>query len=866
MIYLKKTTEVQTIYIPRQEVLGTAYTSLVKGYEDGYKDGLKAGAEDQKSQLINLYVTENGEYERENGYGKITVDVPQEIGGGGDCPSYKNITDVYATPKDKVITFAAKVAVKGNMPDGKMFLILSDDKETIWARGDEDLSQLNEGDECLFTGLVYYSGDYVSVQDVRADELLSSGNNIAMPISAIEENAENYTSEIYVPDENGIIKAKYVYLDGTISGMLASTNRFRFKVTTGSKTANFTLSAGKPEWVEQYAVGDEIRIYGFLGLNRTAIIPATVIKKGEPCVINNEEKSIYIDVNGHYDVYPDSNYDGLSKVGIDVNINCNYAYEEGYNVGYQAAIGELTEISVTENGRYEGKFSAVNVDVPTGGGSCNLEDKWVTPSMNDRDGNGFIVVTPSEGYDGLSRTVIDPQTIYNEGKAEGGGGEGGSCNLEAVDINASPYEWAETINPSEGYDGLSSVIVRYEEAYAQKIEEGKNNVLNSLGSLSITENGTYNINDTKTEQMLNLGQDGNVWYTTDYNLSSSSRVEIYFIMVNDNHEEQTLMESGNLSIRLGGGGIRAVVNDISLWNLPYDTNTNTVNNIFLRQTGFSVNGQFRTWGDNDVYVDLWEQIQFGSPIIIGKGFKNGLVAAAINDTILYPNQDLTFGGFANMGTGTPTFEEKELRIYGGYGWKEVTVDVDVNEIDEYNTVAFTLTKTYGSRPIIDSSKLVGYFGGYTPNGSFIFNSALESICVTKKSDFSHGDVCGIEQGAIDWSVVEKMYAYNIYHFGENMTADTNPNLRYLYVYNEKWIDNMELSFRDGCFKNCSKLNKIVFQHPYGVIISGNPFEGVSETGQVIVVATESATNLYQDLMNALPSGWTLTFDADYIIE
>ena len=49
----------------------------------------------------------------------------------------------------------------------------------------------------------------------------------------------------------------------------------------------------------------------------------------------------------------------------------------------------------------------------------NLEDKWVTPSMSERDDNGYIVVSPSEGYSGLKRTVINPQTIYNEGLEAG---------------------------------------------------------------------------------------------------------------------------------------------------------------------------------------------------------------------------------------------------------------------------------------------------------------------------------------------------------------------------------------------------------------------------------------------------------------
>lgn len=47
--------------------------------------------------------------------------------------------------------------------------------------------------------------------------------------------------------------------------------------------------------------------------------------------------------------------------------------------------------------------------------TCILEDKSVTPSMGERNNDGYIVVEEGEGYDGLSRVVIDPQTLYNEG-------------------------------------------------------------------------------------------------------------------------------------------------------------------------------------------------------------------------------------------------------------------------------------------------------------------------------------------------------------------------------------------------------------------------------------------------------------------
>ena len=50
--------------------------------------------------------------------------------------------------------------------------------------------------------------------------------------------------------------------------------------------------------------------------------------------------------------------------------------------------------------------------------TCNLEDKSVTPSMGDRNDDGYIIVEEDEVYDGLSRVVIDPQTLYNEGVNE----------------------------------------------------------------------------------------------------------------------------------------------------------------------------------------------------------------------------------------------------------------------------------------------------------------------------------------------------------------------------------------------------------------------------------------------------------------
>lgn len=186
-------------------------------------------------------------------------------------------------------------------------------------------------------------------------------------------------------------------------------------------------------------------------------------------------------------------FDGLSEGVINYVINCtmdgkpfiterqsNY-YLKNYSQDGPKPLNQIKEITIIENGCYvitpdEGYAGlsevAIDVNVPAEeGGDCNLEDKWVTPSMGDRDDNGLIVVTPSDGYDGLSRTVISPGLIYDEGfeagKAEGGGGEGGSCNLEDKwvyptmgDIDGNGYV---VVSPSEGYDAMSRVVVSTED-------------------------------------------------------------------------------------------------------------------------------------------------------------------------------------------------------------------------------------------------------------------------------------------------------------------------------------------------------------------------------------------------------------------
>ena len=91
--------------------------------------------------------------------------------------------------------------------------------------------------------------------------------------------------------------------------------------------------------------------------------------------------------------------------------------------------------------------------------TCILEDKSVTPSMGDRNNEGYIIVEEDEVYDGLSRVVIDPQTLYNEG---------------------------------------------IEAGYVQGKTDGVNEQKSKLETINITENGTYTKEDGYNQIEVNV--------------------------------------------------------------------------------------------------------------------------------------------------------------------------------------------------------------------------------------------------------------------------------------------------------------------------------------------------------------------------
>lgn len=340
MIYLKNNTETQAIYIPRQTVLGGGYIATTKTYEDGYRDGLEDGKEQQKGKLLNLYVTENGQYEREDGWGVVTVDTPDSIDAYN-----KGYEDGYNQGQAECPELTEITIVENGRYEGA-YNVVNVDVPT-----EGGTCNLGEGSILLDTSM---AGTY---ELYAADDGYDGWSKFIVTLEGGEAIKVHKASDLLDTFNNGgtIDYGTYHYVGGKITNIK--------EVNTQYGNATYTLDNGfliyRGKWTngEPFRSEDQIKVGAY-------IVVYGVLK----------------DYNGQLEL------DKNSQV---------IAYQE-------CTGGEII--------------------------SCNLEDKSVTPSMSDRDENGLIVVNPSEGYDGLSRTVIDPQNIYNEG-VEAGRAEGGSANL-----------------------------------------------------------------------------------------------------------------------------------------------------------------------------------------------------------------------------------------------------------------------------------------------------------------------------------------------------------------------------------------------------------------------------------------------------
>ena len=186
-------------------------------------------------------------------------------------------------------------------------------------------------------------------------------------------------------------------------------------------------------------------------------------------VIRNQDKRVTFTENGTYTIdYDPNTYTGLGNVEVEVNIDVDSYYNNGYNQGKTDGISEqkskLETINITENGTYtkQDGYNHIEVNVPDLNGSYD------------------------EGYQ------QGHTEGYNEGKTDGVNEQKGKLSQITISENGTYTK----------EDGYNEVVVNvpdlngdYNEGYGQGKIDGVNEQKSKLETINITKNGVYSKED-----------------------------------------------------------------------------------------------------------------------------------------------------------------------------------------------------------------------------------------------------------------------------------------------------------------------------------------------------------------------------------
>ena len=387
-----------------------------------------------------------------------------------------------------------------------------------------------------------------------------------------------------------------------------------------------------------------------------------------------------------------------------------------------------------------------------GGTTCNLEDKSVTPSMGERNNDGYIVVEEGEGYDGLSRVVIDPQTIYNEGVNEQ------KSKLESINITENG-----TYSKEDGYNHIEVNVPDLNGSYDEGYGQGQADVAANARVLNVTENGVYTSKYTKEDEIVmpfDLWGDDfysyayvkNKIYNTGIIPNKNTRLEFWFKPDEVDYTKESCIVIMNNTTSVYGSffgifhstpGNQSYYANVGSDRVNFNLTNGVLYHIVLSVVdGLVINGeQIGTFSSSS---------DFSQPLYIN-GMSNDLNASAdgvfgmikIDDTIIIPTEN----GFLNQNTN----ELLEV-VYDGGSYKFTEISKPTIEGNLYRTINVNVI------PKINPQK-EGYRLGYS-----IFTEVPEWVDFEGVTDMSNmfrdcGNLQTIPQ--IDTSAVTNMsYMFN----------------------------------------------------------------------------------------------------------
>ena len=302
-----------------------------------------------------------------------------------------------------------------------------------------------------------------------------------------------------------------------------------------------------------------------------------------------------------------------------------------------------------------------------------------------------------------------------------------AVGFSEVTVNVPQYnlgvlDWTLTSPSTEvknasddGYDGYSQVIVRPENVIAQEKENAINDFKNKMKEISITENGTYSIDDQETKQYVEF--DGNSYFDTNIPFGENTKIEVAILKTTYEEDEQIIgcahfdlindsAKYDAFGIVLGAGLTYGVFGNTKTTNIPFSMEEEQILTIDRNGIHSSFDNNTGGWIDDsklDASSIYGTTIGIGKIKSVGDGWMYRGLKGRIRYVKIWTNKDddstmtlfrpknmaqgafgvvnsegIETGHIENLGSGTATFVEENVKKYPN-GFKRVEVNVpDLN--------------------------------------------------------------------------------------------------------------------------------------------------------------------------------------------
>lgn len=830
MIYLKNNTETQAIYIPRQTVLGGGYIPSTKAYDKGYNDGFEDGKEQQKGKLSNLNVTENGQYEREDGWNVVNVDVPDlngsynegyeqgktegideqkgklesisitENGVYSKEDGYNHIEVNVPSYEQGQADMAAKARILNVTENGTYLSKFSDPivPTTVTGVYADSTEFYNYA---YLEGISYDSGFIVS-EDMKV-EIWWKGD-----VSKTDKNLfgsqvnNNYAIfKIRIPD------SAYRF-DGEIA-----MRQVTYRNAESNRWYHFKMSYADGFWVDGVKIGDF-----------SSNISGTPYK-------------LYINSNTHSSFNGANGYFGMIKITTNGAENIIIPTAEGLK-----NITKDEMLQVVQDGTYtftenlpiygEGElYKTINVNVPDLNGSYN-EGK--TDGINEQKSKlETINITQNGTYnreDGWNVVTVDVSIKYNT----------------IADIYGSPF------NSTVTFKGLVALSFDY--------KSGKNILFTDHTGSIILKN---------CQEPLKVGDECLVTATLRRNtlsyISDLSNVSVEvlssnnYVVMPSKAVELTNLDDLYIPNEHGYAEMKYLYADGTVVSTTFRNNFMRIETDATRPDSIALRGDFSDWegklvkGDN-IRVYMFpenNQKYFWVTDIIKLGAEGG--SCNLEDKSVTPStNDVDVNGII------------EIRPDNGYdAMSRVSINVSTiknewttigkNSITDYDITAFTY-KVYGWTSANINRNNMTNDCGHRPLDCLLFRNRSGECTVMTKLDNCSG-TARLENGWSGDSIILSLKSNTITKFSSNS----------INSYQLTSIDTGLAQLEENAITNCNALTDIklaILNNNLSVQFASNCFNGLPAEGTITISKTADVTLTDDEITSffrtIVGEGWTIT--------